>query len=483
MRFTLAGGMLKEKNIALPLIGRNPTALPLIFLLLAACSNDQVALHVSEAAPYGVDVIGLPDVDPCSLVQAPLLSAMHQPRQNPLDARIEYYQHAVSGSTLPIAYLEKLGWAFVSKARASMDPGFYNLAEQTANCIQLKQTGSLEALLLKGHVLHNLHKFKQAEQLARRLVDQRGLWFEYGLLGDVLLEQGRLDEAAKAYQQMMDQRPGPQAYIRAAQLRWFKGDLSGAIELMRRTVRAIGSRDPESAAWVLVRLGRYLLQAGELELTTLRIARALELQPGYPPALLLQGHLLLAQGRSEEALGVLSRAVEANPLPEYQWTFAEALTSAGQHETAKLIQVQLEQRGAQEDARTYALYLASSGKQPDRALQLSREELEVREDVLTLDTLAWALRATGRIQEAHSFSQRALAEGTQDARLFYHAGIISADFGDYREASLWLTKAIDIQHMLLPSERERLGKEFAALKLHLPTLAVQLSDRQDSPTP
>ena len=52
--------------------------------------------------------------------------------------------------------------------------------------------------LLRGHVLHQLHRFQEAEQIARRLTAKRQFVLDYGLLGDVLMEQGRLTEAARS---------------------------------------------------------------------------------------------------------------------------------------------------------------------------------------------------------------------------------------------------------------------------------------------
>src|SRR4029078_3555825 len=89
---------------------------------------------------------------------------------------------------------ERLGWAFVAKARESFDPGFYKLAEQCAHSIEKRNPQSQDAMLLRAHVLQNLHRFKESEALARRLVRQRGLSFDYGLLGDALMEQGKLSD-------------------------------------------------------------------------------------------------------------------------------------------------------------------------------------------------------------------------------------------------------------------------------------------------
>ena len=78
------------------------------------------------------------------------------------------------------------------------------------------------------------------------------------------MEQGRLAEAAAAYQQMLDLKPFYQSYTRAAHVRWLKGDLEGAIAAMRLAIESASPRDPESSAWAWTRLAAYELQAGRL---------------------------------------------------------------------------------------------------------------------------------------------------------------------------------------------------------------------------
>src|SRR5207248_11351215 len=202
-------------------------------------------------------------------------------------------------------WLDRLGWAFVAKARESFDPGFYKLAEQCALSIERRNPQSQEAMLLRAHVLQNLHRFKESETLARRLVEQRGLSFDYGLLGDALMEQGKLNDAAEAYQQMMNLKPDLQGYARAAHMRWLKGDLAGAIEAMQLAVSAASPSDGESAAWVNTRLAFYEFQAGRFQESEQRSASALSFQNNYPPALLLKGKMLLAQNRFGEAVNAL----------------------------------------------------------------------------------------------------------------------------------------------------------------------------------
>ena len=171
-----------------------------------------------------------------------------------------------------------------------------------------------------------------------------------------------------------------------------------------------------------------------------RCAFALSLQNNYPPALLLQGRILLGQSRFREAVEALQTAAKLNPLPEYQWTLAEALRAAGRENEASAVDRKLRQHGASSDPRTLALFLATRHENPETALRLARAELDSRSDVFTHDALAWSLAAAGNLTEAHSEMQRALAEGTEDGRLFFHAAVIASQAGHAADASVGCAK-------------------------------------------
>jgi tetratricopeptide (TPR) repeat protein len=388
--------------------------------------------------------------DPLALILAP------QTGDGRADKEISRLQQQIrNGRSLQLG-LEQLGWAFVTKARESFDLGFYKLAEQCARSIEKRNPQSQEATLLRAYVLQNLHRFKESETLARRLVQQRGLSFDYGLLGDALMEQGKLSDAVEAYQRMMNLKPDLRAYARAAHMRWLKGDLAGAIEAMQLAASAASPSDAESAAWVNTRLAFYEFQAGHVDETEQRCAFALSLQKNYAPTLLLKGKMLLAQNRFRDAVDALQNAATLNPLPEYQWTLAEALRAAGRENEASGIEAQLRQHGARSDPRTMALFFATRHKNPEMALRLARAELDSRGDVFTHDAVAWSLAAAGNLAEAHGEMQRALAEGTEDGRLFFHAAVIASQTGHAADAERWLRKASELSQLLLPSERNEL---------------------------
>jgi tetratricopeptide (TPR) repeat protein len=348
--------------------------------------------------------------------------------------------------------LEQLGFHYISRARRTNDPGDYRLVEQVAGCLESRAPGRANALLLRGHALHQLHRFKEAEMLARQLVARREFVLDFGLLGDTLLEQGQIAGAAEAYQRMIDLKPFYQSYIRAAHLRWIKGDLRGALDLARQAIAAASPRDSEAVAWAHTRVAQYELQAGRARDARRGIDAALTALPDYAAALLLRGRLQMLDGQIDDGIADLRRAAALNPLPEYQWTLADAYRTAGRPGEAAAIERELEAAGDRSDPRTLSLFLATRRHRTAFALELAERELEVRADVFTLDAYAWALAAEGRVVEASAAMTRALAAGTEDARLFLHAAAIAAAAGERAEAGQWHAKARAARLTLLPSE-------------------------------
>lgn len=421
----------------------------------------RAAVDLSTAAPSA----NLATTDPelraaisYKIVLSPHLGAAE------IDRNIQIAQRRVQQASDPRPFLERLGWLYVTKARTSHDQGFYKLAEQCALALENAEPKSPAAGLLRGHILISFHRFAEAEAIARELVAQRTLPFDYGLLGDALVEQGRLAEAVDAYQRMVDLRPDLQSYSRVAYMRWLKGDLDGAIEVARLAARATNPLDPESASWSLTRLGNYYLQAGSLADAKAACEAALTYSAEYPAALLLKSRFLLLEDNTAEATIALQGAVAVNPLPEFQWALADNLHAAGRVDEAAKVEATLMQTGMQSDPRTFALFLATRGEQTELAVQLAQRELQARADIFTHDALAWALTAAGRPDEAWPHMEKALAEGTIDARLYTHAGVLAAKLGRTTEAESWLTKARSLQHMLLPSERQQLAATSASLE-------------------
>lgn len=434
--------------------------MPISLRVVALCSlTTSIASCTPPPAPAARSAV----VDACAAALAP------SPVRDDEDRRIEQLRDEARHGVRRAQALEQLGYRYVARARARYDTGDYVLAEQVAACLMATAPEDEAGLLLRGHSLHQMHRFAEAEAVARSLVERRGMPLDYGLLGDVLLERGRVSDAAAAYQTMLDLKPYYQSYVRGAHLRWTIGDLDGAIGLMRLAISAASPRDPDSIAWAYTRLCLYELQRGSADAASRAVDAALLHRRDYAPALLARGRILLALGRAGDAIAVLRRAERLNPLPEYQWVLADALRAAGDDAAAAAVERALEADGRRTDPRTVALFLATRARHPDAAVALARHEMTVRADVFTLDALAWALAAAGRSDAAAPVMDRALAYGTKDARLFLHAAVIAGASGRRGEARRWTARAAALRAMLLPSELQALS-----------TLEASSSSRQEN---
>lgn len=418
--------------------------LTVLSLAGTACRTSAPPAAAAAAADLGGDA--------CRAALAPVGGG------GPLAAEIAAQQRRAADLRSGDAALEQLGYLFVARARISHDEALYAAALETAACLERRTPSNDQARLLRGHIRHQQHRFAEAEAVARSLVGSRGLAMDFGLLGDALMEQGKLAEAADAYQRMIDLKPYYQSYTRAAHLRWLRGNLEGAIDLMRKAVASASPRDPEAGPWARTRLADYYLQAGRFDRARAECDTVLAARPDHAAALLVLGRIHLAQERPMEAVTALRAAEAVNPQPDVRWTLADALRAARLDAEAATVERSLAQEGALRDPRTLALYLSTRGEAPDRAIDLARRELAVRGDVFTHDALAWALMRGGRVDEAGPPMARALAEGTADGRLFLHGGIIAAASGDRAGARRLLGRAHALAHTLLPSERAILAE-------------------------
>ncbi len=401
----------------------------------------------------------------------------------PEDREIAAWQKRVGDAGARDADFDRLGWAFVAKARRTLDTGYYKLAEKTADVMDAQFGPSPEAALLRGHVFHNLHRFGEAETIARGLVKTRAMPEDWALLSDALMEQGNLAEAIDALQRFVNLKPGAEADARIAHLRWLKGDLPGAISAMEAAVRETSPRDDEHLAWMLSRLAGFWLQRGDLARARAVATSALRHVADFPPALLVMGRIQLALPDTVSAVASFEAAAKRNPLPEYLWWLAEAYRSDEQPKQAEAVERDIVERGDRDDPRTLAIFLATRRDRAAVALRLARAEMESRRDPLTRDALAWALFANGAPEEAANEMRAALADGTKDPRLLLHAAAIAQALGKGDEAQKFAAESKQGGAALFPSERVLLDGLFAdGRQAAMPCGSPERLARRSSPT-
>lgn len=334
--------------------------------------------------------------------------------------------------------------AQLRRARVSFDPGDHARARACVDGALAREPEHAGARQLDSLMLLNDHRFVEARDAARRLVatdPQDAL--SWGTLSDAQLELGELDGAIEAAQRMMDLKPNLPAYGRAAHLRWLQGDVAGAKQLYELAI-AVGAaqRDREPRAWMISEVARLFWHEGDYRGAAAGFELALREQPDYAPALEGRGRAALSLGDYAGAIDWLERALRARPLAETAWLLGDAHALAGEREAAERAYADVQREGVAHDPRTLALFLASQGRDPERALKLARAEHATRSDLYANDVLALALLRAGQHDEADRHASRALAHGTKDARLLYHAGLIKRALGQNDKASALIAEAL-----------------------------------------
>ena len=92
--------------------------------------------------------------------------------------------------------------------------------------------------------------------------------------------------------------------------------------------------------------------------------------------------------------------------------------------------------------RELALFYADHDTKLREALALTAREIEVRQDIYGYNALAWASFKNGRLSEAAEAISQAMKLGTQDASIYYRAGMIYYRLGDPQHARQHLQQAL-----------------------------------------
>jgi tetratricopeptide (TPR) repeat protein len=96
--------------------------------------------------------------------------------------------------------------------------------------------------------------------------------------------------------------------------------------------------------------------------------------------------------------------------------------------------------------RAWGLFLLDHGTTGDveRVLAKTRIEMRSRRDIYGYDLLAWGLHKQGRDSDARAAMTHALSQNTEDAQLYFHAGMIERALGNTVAAQAYLDRALTI---------------------------------------
>ncbi|MEO6526530.1 MAG: tetratricopeptide repeat protein [Gemmatimonadaceae bacterium] len=348
--------------------------------------------------------------------------------------------------------LAHLGALYLSRGRESGDPRDVLLAEDVARR-SLRNRGahnSAAASVLQSSLLAQ-HRFDEALALAVAArdaePDKPGL---RAAVGEIEMELGRYDSARVAFSDLHVSLGDLAVAPRLA--RW--AEIEGQPDKARRLLRAAlanAMREPsiprEQMAWFHLRVGDVELRTGHPASADSAYRAGLAVHPGDYRLLSALAHSALVQGRWRDAISAGEQAIAATLDPATLGTLSDAYAALGDSaksaEYAHVLDVAvLRQPGAYH--RAWSLFLLDHDRHVTVVSRKIREEMKTRRDVYAYDLLAWSLHKQGRDREAAEAMKSALREGTQDAQLFYHAGVIEQARGNVDSARALLSRALAV---------------------------------------
>ncbi len=214
---------------------------------------------------------------------------------------------------------------------------------------------------------------------------------------------------------------------------------------------------PEGLAWYFGQEARILAAMGRDEEATQQMKRAIAVFPRDYRALNFLGHLAANRGDWRGAVDWARQASALIPEPDSVTLLGDAYQALGQQKAASqqfaLVEAiaRLSRAKGMVYDRQRALFYVNHNRHLQEALTLARGETKLRHDIYTYDTLAWVSYKNGLLAPARQAAARALAFNTQDATLWYHAGMIAYASGHAQEAQRDLRKALAINPRFLPT--------------------------------
>jgi tetratricopeptide (TPR) repeat protein len=370
-----------------------------------------------------------------------------------IDRLIDFYEDQVRRQPSALDYTF-LGELYARRGRLTGDVGTYARAEEALSRALDFYPDDPDARALLASVRFTTHDFTGAERLAEDLLaeDPHDLG-ALAIAGDARLELGDYTKAAAVYDELGRRLSGAAAVsVRRARLAFLLGDPGTARRMAGVAERSaeVGGLTGPDLAWYRSFRAQLELDAGRYRAAVGLYRAAVRLAPRYHVPRAGLARSLAALGMIDGAIRHYRRAVELLPEPAYLAALGDLYALRGdttlarrQYETVEVI-ARLARVNRHVYNRQLALFYADHDVHARDAVALAERELRSRRDVYGWDAYAWTLYRLGRYEDAGDAIDEALRLGTRDARLLYHAGMISLALGDDDRAREELHRALAI---------------------------------------
>jgi tetratricopeptide (TPR) repeat protein len=370
---------------------------------------------------------------------------------------VGFLEERVKSDPDDIVALNKLAAYYLQLHRETEDVSYLELSLQSAQsslrALPVEQNlGGLRALAQAEYETHN---FGSARDHAKELTEyepQRSFGFQ--LLGDARLELGDYDGATEAYKKMASLESGTVGTeTRLAHLALLRGDPSDARRrylIALNQARSESMPSAETVAWCHWQLGEVGMATGDYQNAERHYRDALAAFSDYSHAVTSLARYQAAQGNVKAAIETFEKLVSKYHDPIDEAALGDLYKLAGRNDDAQRQYSEVERLSQQSSLysalynRHLVLFWADHDAKPTEAYGRARKEYESRRDIYGADAVAWSALKAGKLDEAQVEIRAALRLGTEDARLFYHAGMIARAAGDRSSAAEFLRRALKL---------------------------------------
>lgn len=352
-----------------------------------------------------------------------------------------------------------LALAYVEQARVNGDGSLYDRAQRAVTrALAVRPEDNPPALAASAALAAARHDFSRALLEADRSLALNPYQpVALAVRVDALTELGRYGDQLDAVRQADRRQPGVPVATRYAYALELRGELAEAVSVLRRSLASARQGERAHLLTLLADLER---RRGRLPQSRVALAEALDLAPGYVPALVSSARLATAAGRPEVATRRWEAVVTTLPLPEYLVELGELHLSLGRPAKARAQFTVVDaatrllgQGGVNTDLEA-ALFEADHGSVA-AALAGARSEWTRRRSVHVADALGWALFRAGRPEDALPLLRQATRLDTPEPRFWLHRGTVEAALGLDRAAARHLRAGLAMDPGQSPWQADR----------------------------
>lgn len=371
----------------------------------------------------------------------------------PVNNAIKSFQTRIKANPQDAVSYTLLAGQYIRQARETGDVAGYQRAEEALKESLRLLPNYAPANASLASVYYAQHNFVPALELAQQVYEKNPrITDALVTIGDAQLALGNYQEADAAYQELNAKGDTPPVLARLAAFEELKGSPEQALDLMRRAaggaLQSGGTK--ESVAWYVLRVGDIYYNMGEIKEAGAYYEASLRVFDSYPLALAGLGKARAAEGNYDEAIAYYQQAINIIPQPDFLAALGDLYMVTGQRDQAKIQYETVEYIGklAAINKQIYNRQLANFYSDHDihltEGLHLALAELESRKDIYGYDAAAWAQYKNSNFEEAQALMNQAMALGTRDARLYYHAGMIALELHNEVRAQEYLEQALAI---------------------------------------